>query len=134
MNEYGIAIKTTFKKFKEAIKSNEKSQIMFCKISYIDYKKHTYSRKNLLNVSLLKRKSFSHENELRAIMYRAGNNKRHEVTEFGAEVSVNINVLIGKIYLSPTAPDWVVDLLKEICCKYDISADVVKSDLLNKID
>ena len=47
----------------------------------------------------------------------------------GVNIDIDISNLIRKVYVSPTAPQWLVELTGEVSRKYEITVPVVKSDL-----
>lgn len=74
-----------------------------------------------------KRKSFEHEQEYRLTL-------RFEENELalnlpGKSVPINLTTLIEKIYVSPTAERWVLDVVKNVVEKYSLAAPIVQSDL-----
>jgi hypothetical protein len=86
---------------------------------------------------LCKRKSFEHEKELRALIWTPQHEKNWvgspRVNKFhdknGLYVPVNLNELISRIFVAPTAPLWILELLESIIEKYGLKKDVIQSDL-----
>ena len=76
-----------------------------------------------------KRRSFEHEHEIRA-MVLVHNGEKNEKTS-GIYVSVSLNTLIEKIYVSPKAPKWFLDLVKSVSKKYGLDKEVIQSNLYN---
>jgi len=50
----------------------------------------------------------------------------------GIYVPVDMEILIGEIYLSPTAPEWQRDVISAVCKKFDINRVPVRSDLMTE--
>lgn len=137
----GIAIQSTYSNLKDSFIDEKKVNIGIVK--YIDYETDVFLTNNDLTRFIHKRKSFQHEQEIRAII---GNfpespeteeniptiDPSQETMEHGIAVSVNINTLIQKIYIAPEAPDWYLDLIKRVVAKYGYSFDVVQSQLNEK--
>ena len=119
-----IAIQTDYKTLKDIL--NEKIYLGIVK--YIDYEQDFLPEGNLFNPFMHKRKSFEHENEVRAIIMDL---KMGEFKE-GININIDVNKLIKKIYISPTAPSWIINLTKEISKKYNINANIKKSDLYSQ--
>jgi hypothetical protein len=116
----GIAIQTTYDKLYRAL--NRNPSISIGRINYIDYSKRFAG----INESFwFKRKSFEHEKEVRAIY------KDFKVdSEFGLPMNVNVKTLINKLYVSPTAQDWFVDVLKDTLEKYELKKKIHRSSMI----
>ena len=75
-----------------------------------------------------KRKSFEHECELRAILFRRHNidnmlsdtHKSNDIPEDGIQIPVDLNILIDNIYISPKAPNWFEKLVITLLEKYNL--------------
>ena len=50
-------------------------------------------------------------------------------TTDGLYVEVNLNKLVEKVYISPTADKWFEDLVKSVASKYMLDKSVVRSSL-----
>ena len=64
----GIAIKTTFKRLKDSLDKGTPELIKFGLVGYTDFKSEWMAEDNLYHRFFLKRKSFEHEKELRAVL------------------------------------------------------------------
>jgi len=122
-----ICIKTQFKKLEKALPNN----IKFSKVKYIDYKKTWIPETDIYYPFIYKRISFSHENELRAILDSSfgGLSDKFEETEFW--IKVNLQILIQQIYVSPESPDWFLDLVEKVKNKYKLTNKRVYKSPLN---
>lgn len=47
----------------------------------------------------------------------------------GVSFAVDLGTLIEEIHISPTAPDWFADLVKNVCSQYGPKAPVEQSRL-----
>lgn len=113
--DQGIAIKTTYKKLYNAL--GRKSFVHIGRINYVDFNNHFSG----INDSFwYKRKSFEHEKEVRAIMIDYFSKEKT-----GWEIHIDLNVLIDKIYVSPTAPPWFIDLVKDVLVKYKVNKKII---------
>lgn len=123
----GIAIQSTVERFKKAI-SNDTTQIFIGKVGYIDYSISAVPEGNIFYNFLHKRKSFEHEKELRAITM---GNDFHQTGGLpdGVGVSINADILIEKILIAPTAPDWIKELVEATTMRYGLTKAVKKSSL-----
>ena len=139
-NQEGICIQSTFKNLIESLESYKEFDIFIGKIKYIDYQNEAIPKGNILSPFTYKRKSFEHEEELRALIWtpqngkndisNPNNNKFKDV--LGIYVPVSIEKLIEKIFVSPNAPKWNADLIRSLVKKYEINVEVVQSDLAAK--
>ena len=130
----GIAIQSTFKRLTECFDKSSEFSLHIGKVKYIDYNIDWLPEGNTFYPFLHKRISFEHERELRAIIQKVpSKNGRIDLTlkvfEHGAYIPVNLNILIEKIYVSPTSPDWFYGLTKSIIEKYELQKEVVRSSL-----
>lgn len=113
-----VAIQTTYESLYENI--GKKYLIEIGKVKYIDYSK---SFAGVNDSFWKKRKSFAHEQEVRAIIHD------FETQDLGKLVSCDLNNLIDNVYVSPTAPKWFHKLVEEINLKYGITVPVKQSQL-----
>jgi hypothetical protein len=137
----GIAIQTTFKKLKHSIIDEEK--VYLGMVKYINYEKEIIDPTNTFRAFLHKRISFEHERELRAIIYKPPVNKlkieknnkiplmdfKTETINQGLSIEVDIKELIEKIYVAPSAPLWLIDLIKNVISKYGYDFNIIQSKL-----
>ena len=118
----GIAIRTTFGRFRNAVREST-SPVHGGVVEYIDYDTHEVDHSNLYNWSILKRRSFSHENEFRAFVSQPPDNGH------GIAINVDANELIDSVYVSPMAPAWHLDLLRNLTGTYDLDIPIHQSEL-----
>jgi len=130
----GVAIQSTFNKLKTSFKDDKENAIFIGKVKYIDYSKDFMNCKFFFEQALYKRKSFSHENELRLMTLRIPIKLKNgkiivydyvsdfqvkigspyyegNMFENGVNIPTNLDILIEKIYVSPTAPEWFFNLV-----------------------
>jgi len=103
-------------------------------VHYIDYATQAMPEGNVFHAFLHKRKSFIHEQELRAITFElptkdGGVDTQARPAGSGKWVSVGLNDLIEKIYVAPSAKPWELELLQRVAKRYGLKAPVVQSDL-----
>jgi hypothetical protein len=149
----GIAIQSTLKGLKESFAKNFDDTIWIGAIKYIDYNRDPMNEWNILEAFVIKRPSFSHENEIRAItclpddkvgkkVFSNSDIEREkkspsiprvvdpvELTDNGKYVKVDLEKLINKVYVSPNAPSYFKEVVESIISKYGLSKETVKSDL-----
>lgn len=127
----GVAIQSTFSRLSDSFAGYKKRDVYIGQIKYIDYSKEKPGSCDRLQPFLYKRKSFEHEREIRAIICDETSRGEYGERLFGMFVPVNIKVLIDNIYISPTAPGWIYDLVVLICKRYKIKNKIIKSNLFD---
>jgi hypothetical protein len=117
----GVAIQSTVGRL---IRSLEKSEdkILVGLVKYIDYET-TGVGDNVYHRTIHKRKSFAHEQELRAIMHRES---PVEPQKPGYNVRVDVDTLIERIYVAPTCPSYVRPVVESVVKKFGLSKEVIQ--------
>lgn len=139
----GIAIRTTVGKLKEALAqadAGEKQKTIYIgKVKYVDYSDPTITAPDCKVdghiVPLLKRISYSHENEVRAFLSSdvdASNVEAFVIKPFMA--SCDVRSLIQGVYVSPYTSIPYFKAVQAIAGKFDLLCSVEKSDLLSGAD
>lgn len=129
----GIAIRSTFNRLKSCFK-DENHDIHIGRVKYIDYEKDWMPEGNTFYPFLHKRKSFEHELELRAVIQEVpSKDGKIDLSkppfDEGVYVSVDLDVLIDRIYLAPTSPRWLFELVNSVTRKYELKKEVLQSTL-----
>lgn len=145
----GLAVKTTFERFASSFAKFDGHDKGFNEdltdreilihvgiVHYVDYDQVTPQRVPRI---LLKRRSFEHEREIRAVaMDRSwGNSPRfgpdgQVLTRFAAGgdwIPVDLAALITAVYVAPEAKLWFAQLVKAVVRRYGFQFSVVQSDL-----
>ncbi|WP_338452314.1 DUF2971 domain-containing protein [Niallia oryzisoli] len=137
-NNEGIAIQSTFKRLCEAFSLTD-SEINIGKVIYEDFNNYIFPlRGNLTANFLVKRKSFEHEKEIRAIHWRVSRQfgwrnlgeGKFPIVDYGENIPVDISTLIEKVYIAPNSPSWIKDLVKSMLTRYDLDSIPVKQSSL----
>jgi hypothetical protein len=140
----GIAVQSIYRDLRESIIDDEKVYIGMVK--YIDYEKESISHYydtpsvndcifNGFSPFVHKRKSFEHEQEVRALIEKPPTTSEEKIGYYqdtiahGIKVRVNVERLVEKIYIAPSAPNWLSDLVKSIAKKYGFKFEIVQSKL-----
>ncbi|KSV17278.1 hypothetical protein DA01_07360 [Dehalococcoides mccartyi] len=129
----GLAVQSTFKNFKDSLRTEE--SVYIGKVIYIDYEHQVIEHESTLAPFLHKRKAFEHERELRAIIVRPpppgtkGLNFGVETIERGIQVSVDLKLLISKVYIAPQAPIDLAANIKALIIKYGYNFEIKSSGL-----
>lgn len=130
----GIAIQSTFGRLKNGLKDKEHN-IFIGKIKYIDYETGMIPKEgNVLTPFIYKRKSFKHEQELRALIWKLpiinnGIDFSGKSNPDGLYIKVDLDTLLEKVYLAPTSPKWLNELVNSVISKYKLDKEVFQSSL-----
>jgi hypothetical protein len=113
-----VAVQTTVKRLQSALKHN--TGVCIGRVKYIDFSK----RFTPINGSYwYKRLSFEYEHEVRAVILDRLNKLS------GKLLSVDLDLLIETIYVSPYAPKWFVDVVSSVCDKFGIDKPIKHSEM-----
>ena len=143
-SDEGVAIQSKYKKLRD----NLRDCVVTGQVAYIDYDNDIMIDDNPLFAFFYKRKSFEHEHEIRAACLRLHkvdggylnlpNQSEDETEYFDPDKESrpylvhridDLNKLIDRIYVSPLAEEWFIDLVKSIAGKYGIKKKVTQSRL-----
>lgn len=139
----GIAIQSTFKNLNECLSKYEHADdIAIGMVNYdpsIDWSHECTVYRPFLH----KRRSFQHEQELRAVLFRShdANKMKLEIDNpadtikdsKGIPIPVDLDILIDKIYISPKAHIWFEKLVRTLLNKYDLGhKEVIHSTIYDK--
>jgi len=129
----GIAIRTDHQSLANAMQPSPLS-IGTTLVQYADYEEASMPFGNIFFPFVFKRASFSHEEELRAIIWGLEDVNRSLITEDSKHVSVPINPsqLIKAIHVSPWAPKWFGELVSSLARRYSLNCEVVNSSLYDR--
>lgn len=135
-NDVGIAIQSTYDRFKSSFVEDLEDDIHVGNVRYIDFNLDNINETNLFDRFFYKRKSFAFEREFRAVIFRVQESLKggtidikRPVYEHGKYIKVNIDTLIEGVFVSPSAPEWFVSLVQSILEKYQINKKVKQSNL-----
>lgn len=114
-----IAIETTYQRLYQAL--GEDPYIDIGKVKYIDYR--TQFSGIGCGAFWYKRKSFEHEREVRALI------RNHENNGKGVSCPANLDILIKNVYVSPYAPEWFAEVVRDVVKKYELNKPVLYSTM-----
>ncbi len=136
----GIAIRSTFGRLKDSFKDYKEHDIYIGEVKYISYTKDLIPEGPLFPY-FHKRRSFEHEKELRAVIQSFSYKKTGEInwskSPFNNRkpyISVDLDLLIDRIYLAPTCPEWQLELVGSVVSKYELNKQVIRSRLYDRDD
>jgi hypothetical protein len=110
----GIAIRSTVRKLRAALKENSTPHFFIGAVQYVDFKTETVEAGSLVK-GFLKRKSFAHEQEIRVLIL--GQNPQHPDVHF---LNCDLNALLEEVYLSPESDDSMKTTVESVLAKYDL--------------
>jgi hypothetical protein len=135
----GLAIVSNFERLCESLSSNSCAIYVGC-VQYVDYD-NDMSWPVPLSQFIQKHISLSHEQEVRAILWeyhesyidfldaqRQECDRRLPDPPTGVSLDCDLDRMIDHVVLSPTAPVWAVDVLRDYC-KEALGKEVVLSTL-----
>jgi hypothetical protein len=134
----GTAIRSSYKRLGESFARYQDFEIYVGMVKYIDYESDTIPWGNMLAPTMYKRKSFEHERERRAVIWTLEHGKNTwEDNKFkdvsGLYVTVDIPVLVERIFVAPTAASWVRALIDSLVRRFGYSIPVVQSSLADAV-
>lgn len=129
----GIAVQSTYEHLRDSIIDGE--TVFLGLVKYIDYETEVIEAGNVLTPFVHKRKSFEHEREVRALVMKVPIGKSgdvdlsQETISQGLKIKVDIERLVERIYVAPSAPDWFAELVRALIQRYGYKFEVVQSSL-----
>lgn len=125
----GIALQSTAGDLLEALPTDEMT-IALGDVQYVDYDTDMIGNP-MMEPMFTKRKEFSHESEVRAIVHISDieNDAITKEIEKGVYINVDIEQITQNIVLSPSSEDWFQELVRSVSDSYDLESTVRVSDL-----
>jgi hypothetical protein len=96
-------------------------------VRYIDYLREDFETKEMVSYIIHKRKSFEHEREIRAVVYRNEACPFESIEGKGLIVPIDIAALIEEIFVSPTSQSPLTEVVTGLAHKYGLGAPVLQS-------
>lgn len=133
------AIRTTVSRLEDAVQDNDQN-ITFGEVRYVDYDEiEVFPILKGYAPAFHKRSSFCHENEYRAVFIDTSQAVTGDLLDAvtslpteadpGKAISVDVSELIESIWVSPTAPGWIEDLLNQIINTYQLDIPIRPSNI-----
>ena len=107
-------------------------------VRYIDYRSEALAGADLFQWIMHKRKSFAHEQEVRAVASlhtpdeHGGKEIRRESDEFGFYPEVDLEALIEAVHVHPLAERWFVELVGRVVDRFGLDLPVRRSEMTAK--
>jgi len=131
-SDEAVCIQSTFSLLREELPP----LFRITQVKYVDYNSNYIPEYHTLSPFVFKRKSFEHEQELRALIDIEDADSRLyeffgiEQADQGIHKAVSIERMIQTVYVAPESPDWFYELVKSVCKTYNLSKiPVVRSSL-----
>jgi hypothetical protein len=135
----GLAVVSSFDRLKNSLAENGEP-IYIGLVQYINYRRDEKWLGNYFDPFIHKAVELSHEKEVRAVVWgfrdsfadywsslRQRREWKGEDPPRGISMQCNLDMLIDYIVVSPTAPHWVFEMLKDYC-EETIGKEVRRSD------
>jgi hypothetical protein len=117
----GVAIQSTVSRLIQSLRMCP-AHIQIGAVQYVDFDRPRQREAHLVDTPMfVKRKSFSHERELRAAIMDSSVYKEKLP---GLPVEANVATLIEKIFISPLAENWLTEVIRE-----EVGLNLRKRDL-----
>jgi len=125
-----IAIQSTFTRLYQCLPSEAYVGV----VRYIDYETEWLPDGNSFWAFVHKRRAFEHERELRAVIQELperpdGIAVGSPNTEAGRLIPVDMAYLVERVFVSPTAADWIAELVRRITARYGFPFEIAQSSL-----
>jgi hypothetical protein len=120
-----ICIQSTFRKLERALPN----EAFLGMVKYIDYNRQYISVADGFTYIVHKRKSFGHERELRAVMWRPISENSAVIEDRGMIVPIAATELIDNIFINPNADPILEEVVNGLAATHNISAPVLKSNV-----
>lgn len=127
-----VCINTTIGQLLDSIEKDKDINLLIQKIEYIDHRADYYSLEVDSKIApfVHKHKAYKFENEIRLIAYNHSNDPLSNREDAGSLISLKSNNFINSVKVSPEAPEWFFNLVKDIFNnRYDQTGVVARSDL-----
>jgi len=125
--EGSVAITTSFGRLRDSLKGER--HVHIGRVRYADYETEVIETKNSLAPFLVKRTSFRHENEVRALVMKVNYDAPFGPgLEEAILVPVDIERLVREVVVSPLSTHWI-DVVKAVVKSLDLKIEVQPSAL-----
>jgi len=129
----GIAVRSTYRRL---ISSTTKN-INISVVTYIDFEQSPLEEITLFSSFLHKRKSFEHEQELRAVKIDIDhdgivNGDWPNTQSEGLYIPVDIKQLVEAVYVAPYCDEWYKNLVVDVTSRFGFASFDIKKSQLDK--
>jgi hypothetical protein len=130
-HHHSVCVKSTYSRLANALPP----ECMAGSVNYIDYRSSIIKGGNAFNYIVHKRRSFEHENELRAVIWNVewesdGEVNRPKVpAEVGRNIEIDINSFVTDVLVSPDSDGLLLEVVSDACLSAGLNVPVLKSDV-----
>ncbi len=129
----GIMLKSSIKKLKKSLESTVE-EIQLSEIKYLNYSIDMMPDGNTNYPVIHKHVCYSYEEEIRLIFMKNPEfgffyDWNKEKIQEGQNLKVDLDIMIDEIIISPYAPNWFFELVKDISYNYKLDKPIKKSEL-----
>lgn len=127
-----VCVQVRFDQLFENLSANYSGTVLASEVTYVDLATHYMDVSNAFIPLVHKRSSFSHERELRYLIWRHANQIGNGLSDNGAgpiAVPIDLNRTIESIRVNPEAPEWFRVVVESLARKYSVDAPVTSSSL-----
>jgi hypothetical protein len=134
---HAVAIRSTIRRLVDATRSLQEP-FYLGQVTYANYEEDSPPAGDFFSPLFMKRRSFEHEREIRALVSDFTAVKNFDQTgEFvansirGRHIPTVLESLIERIYVAPQAPDWFYEIVRDLADKWDLSEITVEHSTLD---
>ncbi len=134
-SDEGVAVRTTCDRLSRCFRDETTYNVFIGSVEYVDYERVIIGDSNVLQQFFIKRLSFAHEREVRALVspiYQtpsAPDIQPEPEPPNGLALSIDCSLLIEDVYVAPGTPDWVKEAVQSILSKFELDRVVRRSSL-----
>jgi len=130
-----VAVQSTYATLRKCLPDGQSAQprVYLGTVQYVDYDTETIPEGNAFWPLVHKRRGFAHEHELRAVtadMELAASGKQ---APSGITIPVEVDRLVHRVVIAPTAPTWFPDLVARIVERFGLKKELVFPSVLDAL-
>lgn len=112
----GIAVRTTYEKLTESVRSERHGYIGLVK--YIDYDAALFPDNNALHPVMHKRVSFRHEQEVRVVLWDPAHFNTSELAPAARTLPWDVREFANDVYVDPAAPEYFYEAVHDVTAAF----------------
>jgi len=129
----GIMITSSMAKLQMSFRETTED-ISLSEVEYINHNSDLMPDGNMMFPVIYKHVAYSFEKEVRlihSVKFKNGlvYDWTKEEVEQGKYIDVDLDILIEDIVISPYSPNWYIEIIQDLCEKYELNRTIKKSEL-----